>query len=751
MIGLDYETYSDVNLKVHGLEPYMASENFRVLMASVDDGEGGIGTFDFVFNCYREQDAMADEMEFFRRGIDNEFLNTLEEGDNKIVAHNAPFERGVTERVWPGIIDWRRFVDSAVAARGLGADSKLLLASRQLTNSHKMEEGAGLIQRFCVPNDLYPEGPTAELIEKHGDMDKWLLFIKYCEMDATAGLDIYKYWLEMAERFDLEMVAREELFEQPTYVENINGWYVDLPLVKQMKNRGWANSVIAKKKFVLGGGAQLNFNSTPQMKQYCQERGYPVKSLDKYNRPVHIRKLKAKIKTLDAPDNGPQLKKAVEDLKDVLLMIETKSEIGGSALSKLPKIEELVSADGRLRHQYVHVGAGQTFRTAARGVQLQNIKRLGNDIKDMETVYDYSVPWSNTEMADQVRQVFKAESDEGKMLVGDFSGVESRGLAYQAGEDWKLQAFRDGKDVYCVLVTRFQAYTHLTYEEVVDKEGEYYKTLRPRGKYSELSCGYQASGKAVKNFMYRLGFDISLEEGAQNVNDWRGANPHIVDYWHGLDIILRRAIKTNRPTELPISYGMLVRVTPFALPSMQAQHPGALSACVQILIPDEHYVDGRKKTHKPYVTRFIHGLYFKDVEGSKPKLCYYKPADTLGSGDLWTPDYADPDGSKNKVTGKTNRFLYGIYGGKLAGILTQSLCREMFMESSVILMTMLEKVPNAKLVGQFHDELVVEWNPMEAGYTEDHVKHLMTQAMTNTRLQGFPLDAEIKSAHRYIK
>src|SRR5690606_10264330 len=116
----------------------------------------------------------------------------------------------------------------------------------------------------------------------------------------------------------------------------------------------------------------------------------------------------------------------LRSLEEVKALLETKQEIGGSTLSKLPKILDLVSEDGRLRDQYMHVGAGQTFRTTGRGVQMQNLKKLDADIKDMSTLYDFEVEWSNGDMAGQLRQVFTASHEDGKIIVGDFSAVESR-------------------------------------------------------------------------------------------------------------------------------------------------------------------------------------------------------------------------------------------------------------------------------------------------------------------------------------
>ena len=58
---------------------------------------------------------------------------------------------------------------------------------------------------------------------------------------------------------------------------------------------------------------------------------------------------------------------------------------------------------------------------------------------------------------------------------------------------------------------------------------------------------------------------------------------------------------------------------------------------------------------------------------------------------------------------------------------------------------------NAVICGQFHDEINVDWWPEEGGHSKEFVEGLMREAMSYTRLKGFPLDVEIHAAHRYIK
>lgn len=726
-IGLDYETWSRTNLPVKGLHNYVIDPEFKVLLAS-GYSSGGAVTYDFVYGVVRDRDYGTSASS----SVAGEFRRYLDAGSETIMAHNAGFERAVTKHLFPDF-DVSRFSDSAVDSRLLGAESKLEVASRQLTDSHKLEAGNELVMLFCVPNELYPDGPTPELIAEHGHEDKWQLFIDYCEMDAQGSRDIRLTAIDILKDFDPTLLQREDAFEYDCYLMNQAGWHVDVPLVEKMKQRAWANSIIAQRSFVNDTGDQINFNSPIQLKKYCEKRGVKVKSLDKYNLPVKLDEVKRLILEQEGEclcygaDGVTEPRcdwcKTHHNLKEVEALLETKAEIGGSALSKLPKILDLIDDEGILRDQYMHLGAGQTFRTTGKGVQMQNIARLSGDIRDMSTVFDLKTHWSNGDMASQIRQVFTSRHPEGQLIVGDFSSVESRALAWEAQEDWKIDTYREGKDVYKVLASM---YFDVPYDEVTSEQ-------RPRGKYSELSCGYQAGAKALQNFMFRLGFVVKEEIALEDVQNWRTANSKIEEFWGVLDDVLRTSVQFNQQIEKKIGNGLTVRTTPFTLPSVQEVRPGSVSLALQILLPNG----------KPFVTRFIHGLTF--IQG---KLVYLKPADR-NNGPLWKETFSHPT-LKNQA-GKPLDVHYSVYGGKLAGIFTQSFCREMFMESINSLGKLMKDTPNAQIIGQFHDEIVVDWWPDPNGQSLDYVKSLMDTAMSETRIEGFPLVADIKNAYRYIK
>ena len=135
--------------------------------------------------------------------------------------------------------------------------------------------------------------------------------------------------------------------------------------------------------------------------------------------------------------------------------------------------------------------------------------------------------------------------------------------------------------------------------------------------------------------------------------------------------------------------------------------------------------------------RLFHGCYAKGRN-----IVYYRPSGTV-NGPLWTDHFIDPKTKRPKN--------YTLYGGKLAGILTQSFCRELFFEGLADVHRRMQQQPSSlQLIGQFHDEIVLEsGNPADtaAGI------QLLEQAMTTVPYWalGFPLDAKVKSDLRYTK
>lgn len=694
VMGLDFETFSQVNLPKHGLSRYFEHPSTTVLCASVAMDNAATVSLNFVENF----DAAR------RRLIE------LMDSHHSIVAHNAAFEMSVLSHVLDIDPDEYIFVDSAVIARAVGAAGKLEAAAPQLLGIDKIEMGSALIKIFSIPTEDNQGQPYSwnQIVTDQELFSKWKAFVYYCDIDAELSLQIYRQWYT-------SMPAAEMMNYLATQEMNNNGWHVDLDLVGRMQQSYWTNLQELQQWFEKDHG-ELNFNSFSQLKKWCADRGINASSFDATNLPKLRTRIKARVDKLPLDDER------IPGYLEVLEMLEVKEELGGSSLTKLQTIQDQVSKDGRLRDQYLHIGAGQTYRTSGRGVQLQNLPRLGTLIDVTSSAQIHHA--TNTDLRENLRQVFTAAHPHGELIVADFSSVESRGLAFLAGEQWKLDAYAQGKDIYKMLATTYSSFGGVAYDDVT-------KEQRQAGKVGELACGYGAGPDAVAGFAEKMGIAMEKSEALQIVRDWRAANPEITAFWYRLDDMLSQVVRHGSALTHPLPHGGQLCIGPFQTPkSLQKQHPGARSIQVSVLDP----------AGSVWLQRVIHGCYLRGKD-----ICYYKPSE-LKSGDLW----------RGKMTVPPH-IWYKIYGGKLTGILTQSFCRELFFQSIRVLYSTLAKVENVKMIGQFHDELVLEWTPpdpqrMERTWSLDHAISTLKEAMTHRGMwNDFPLDASVDHDYRYLK
>lgn len=705
--GLDFETYSAADLFEVGIDNYFRDYTTTVLMAGL-----------YTRKPSGAQEVMFDFISNPESKISLEQIVT----NSHLDAHNAMFEELCLEHMnIPHTPEQMR--DTAVYARAAGAASSLEAAAPQILGIDKQEMGKVYIQIFSRPHTR-EEKIGGLVIPAYQAYDltfnpqiikdfprEWQKFKEYCLLDAKLGYLIK----QKAEPY---MLGKEQAFDTVTRKMNRTGWPVDMASVEQFADRYEKNLQRIEQDFRDQTDAHtLNLGSLPQLKAWCKDRGINAKSFDSASVD---RMMNAIGRKLDSPGLS---KEKHENYSDVHFMLWTKQQLGGSSLKKLKVIKELTAADRRLRDSYMHAGAGATMRTTGRGVQMQNLKRLdGSNIASIRpTVID---KMTNEDLANNMRQLFTSSDPNGELIVGDFSSVESRGLAWIAGAQWKLNAYAEGKDMYKVLASSPEMYG-VAYDAVT-------KMQRQAGKVGELSCGYGAGPDAVESFAKGMGIDTI--DAPALVRGWRNTNPEIVRLWAKLDEALHTAISTSMVVSVGIGPSGVgnyqVRIIPQAVPLSLGRQADRRKLDVQSLLIDVVDPNG-----VIFLRRIIHGVY-EHGRG----LRYFKPT-SRKTGDLWTDTFTNP---KTKQTQH-----YTIYGGKLSGLLTQSFCREIFMIA-------LKDVSwwtggtGPQLIGQFHDEIVLDWTPASRMTLQESMTRLET-SMSMCNIPGFPLAAEIKHDYRYTK
>ena len=680
--GLDFETYCEVSIKDVGLFNYVNHPSFRPLLAYIEDDLGSHG---YVLTEEKQKEAFREKLWTFRA--------------YELSAHNSAFEEEVVFNLFQRRMTIR---DSAVTSRRLGGSSSLENAAQQLlTDDVKLMGGQALIKEFCM-------GDFPDLTEERRQEYDWQLFERYCAQDARLAL--------LLSRLDGgELEDREQRYAMVTREMNRTGWKVDMEAVQRFTEQRDRNIdaelMYFRSRYDPDG--KLNFNSPLQLGHWFRELGIKTTSFDE----AHVADLLAKLHAL--PDRTDNVVTAIATL-------HTKQELGGSGLKKLDVITRTVSHDDVLRGQYMHVGAGQTYRTTGVGVQMQNLKRLPRVLMDVDLFKSFKGRIvSNAELGSNLRQLFQTRHEGGVIAVGDYSSVESRGLAYLAGAEWKLEAFRAGKDMYKVLAERIY---HQAYDDIAKDSPE-----RAGGKLAELACGYGAGPVAVKDYGGRMGMVLAQPEATSLVRDWRDTNPEIVALWKKLDDLLREAVNSpaGATTRVELGNRLYLEITTspsvIASPHLVKGRPGLVDLHLTM-----HYLD-LLVGFRTVMRRVFRGVYTRGT-----KICYHKP---ISTGALWSDTIRDP---------KTKKLIYhSVYGGKLAGILTQSFCRELFF-NSLMHVRDFAAAAGVQLVGQFHDEIALDVPRRESLSTFlSNFEVAMTQVPHWA--PDFPLAADIKYDKRYIK
>jgi DNA polymerase len=151
-----------------------------------------------------------------------------------------------------------------------------------------------------------------------------------------------------------------------------------------------------------------------------------------------------------------------------------------------------------------------------------------------------------------------------RFIVGDFSAIEARVLAFLVVDADKLAAFRQfdrglGRDIYCVTAEQV-----LGLAKVHGNSPE-----RGLGKIFELGLGFQDGGEQTACADQEGQRIEHSQDAARWVQNWRAKNPRIVTYWAQLNATAMAAVR-NPGTPFccrSVSFGMRDGVLSLRLPS----------------------------------------------------------------------------------------------------------------------------------------------------------------------------------------
>ena len=207
-----------------------------------------------------------------------------------------------------------------------------------------------------------------------------------------------------------------------------------------------------------------------------------------------------------------------------LLMLRQQASLNSPA--KFSRVLNGANTDGRIRGCMQFRGAGRTGRAAHRLLQPGNMARpkAGHEhIEDLIACTKAGVlPLVHDKpmeaLRDQVRGVIVAPPGR-KLVQADLSNIEGRVMAWLAGEEWKLQAFRDfdagrGHDLYILAYAKAFAVDPKT----VPKKG----LERQIGKVMELFLGFGGGVGAFTTgaLTYRIDLEVMSEQAWPTIPEW---------------------------------------------------------------------------------------------------------------------------------------------------------------------------------------------------------------------------------------
>lgn len=496
-INLDFETYSECDIRRAGAWAYSAHPSTRVICMAfaVDAGapevltEDELGTMPDIFNDPRAE----------------------------FHAWNSFFEFAI----WSNVLGWRlppleRWYDTAAAAaacalpRSLGECGAVLDLPDDMA---KQKRGRYLIQRLSKPQRDGARCRDPELLSE---------MYEYCQRDVIAEREIGRKIPPLSEKERRVWLLDQEI--------NTRGVFVDRQGVKTaIEILKGATERLEGRVVEVSDGELTNVRQIQRVATFCESRGVRLESLTKQ----HV------AETLTRDDLPPEVRG----------VLELRQQLGQSSTAKFEALNNLIQHvdDDRARGLLRYHGAS-TGRWSGNNFQPQNLPR--GEFNDI-TAEDYrderpaeALDWLEalygcpmSALSSSIRSVISAPSGR-RLIVADYSAIEARVLPWLAGQSDVLDVFRGHGKIY--EYTASQIYRKPI--EAVTKEERFV------GKVATLALGYQGGAKAFRAMAEGYGVDIPDELAETVKHDWRHANRNVVAYWYAVERAAVDAV--NNPGEV---------------------------------------------------------------------------------------------------------------------------------------------------------------------------------------------------------
>jgi DNA polymerase len=442
-----------------------------------------------------------------------------------IYAHNATFEINIWRNVmvvkhgWPEVADsqWRCTMSEALA---VGLPSSL----EKLADGMKLPVKKDMAGRRLMLKMSKPRKPTKKDKSPWHEKDKEKL-LAYCDQDVLAEAAVHR------------AIPRLNNREQQIYHYDQRVNRRGIPFDRELAEAAlWMWSEHTKEleielKAITGGRVSTSREVKNMLEFLIDERAFPPNLT------------KASVEEALAGELSPKARR----------VLEIRQELALSSVSKYVAMIRSIEPDDRVRG-CVQYHAAQTGRWGGRLIQVQNFPRGILDKSELERIVELVkrrrldllkllMP-IGTLLSSLLRSAIVAPPGK-KFIVCDFAAVEARGLAWMAGEEWLLNAFRNKEDAYKIMASDIY---HVPAEKVT-------KDQRFVGKTATLGCGYSMGGKKFADSLATYGVITPVSECERIVKAYRKKNPHIVSHWYATEKAAVQAVQLGGVHKVgPFSY-----------------------------------------------------------------------------------------------------------------------------------------------------------------------------------------------------
>lgn len=508
---LDYETFSEVDLKKVGGYEYSKHPSTEILCVS-----WRLGTrLELKKQLKNKTPAKfwAPRWDFDKRNLANKKELFLALGDPDIikVAHNAMFEQVITLNVLSRYMLVNDSISKHNAAHWLCTAS--LAASHALPRSledackvmdlpvQKDMEGRRLILKWCKPRKASKNNPST----RHTDAKEFKRLVKYCMTDVDAESYLFLEMPPLSEKERNVWVLDQKI--------NLRGFLVDRLLVNKVLSMiEEETKALTKEAFELSNGLVTSPNQRDVLLNWLKNNGCFLPDLQK--------------KTIeDALKDGLASGKAKR-------MLQIRQAVSKTSTAKYNAFNLRTKADGRLRDSLMY-WAASTGRWGGKGVQPQNFPR--GTIKDTNFAADIC----STENLEMIRLLFGDPMEvfssilrnmiiplEGnELFVSDYAGIEARMLFWVARHAEGVQAFKENRDLYKEMAVEIYK---VSLEAVTNLQ-------RQVGKQAVLGCGYGMGWKKFKETCMKLGIEVDDETARKAVASYRDSHAPVTRLWKNIE------------------------------------------------------------------------------------------------------------------------------------------------------------------------------------------------------------------------